>query len=204
MLLKLFSNRIVGQLLNRNHNLYQNRFTLTFQKHLHSKIDSKDNYKLDEKENGLMEVNTIKDLNIEIPKPKKLVQIELLDQDLEEKFVKGSGPGGQKINKCRHCVQLKHIPTGIRVETQRFRELANNRKEARKLLKLKLDQLYNGKESKLEKKYEKKKKNLAQRKARAKKKYQTADTKKENQNVEVIDNDESLPVEVSLPNKKLK
>ncbi|KAI8900324.1 RF-1 domain-containing protein [Globomyces pollinis-pini] len=204
MLLKLFSNRIVGQLLNRNHNLYQNRFTLTFQKHLHSKIDSKDNYKLDEKENGLMEVNTIKDLNIEIPKPKKLVQIELLDQDLEEKFVKGSGPGGQKINKCRHCVQLKHIPTGIRVETQRFRELANNRKEARKLLKLKLDQLYNGKESKLEKKYEKKKKNLAQRKARAKKKYQTTDTKKENQNVELIDSDESLPVEDSLPTKKLK
>jgi protein subunit release factor B len=46
--------------------------------------------------------------------------ILLNEWDLEEKFVKGSGPGGQKINKCRHCVQLKHLPTGIMVEVNRF------------------------------------------------------------------------------------
>lgn len=72
----------------------------------------------------------------------------LNEYDLEEHFVKGSGPGGQKINKCRHRVQLKHLPTGVMVESQRFRELVANRKEARKLLKLKLDQMINGELSK--------------------------------------------------------
>ncbi|XP_060529608.1 mitochondrial translation release factor in rescue [Cylas formicarius] len=33
--------------------------------------------------------------------------------DLKEQFVRGSGPGGQKINKTASCVVLKHIPTGI-------------------------------------------------------------------------------------------
>ncbi|TPX71535.1 hypothetical protein SpCBS45565_g01002 [Spizellomyces sp. 'palustris'] len=70
--------------------------------------------------------------------------IVLNETDLEESFVKGSGPGGQKINKCRHRVQLKHVPTGLMAESQRFRELAANRKEARKLLRLKLDEMING------------------------------------------------------------
>ncbi|KAI8916997.1 RF-1 domain-containing protein [Powellomyces hirtus] len=77
-------------------------------------------------------------------KPAKKIPIVLLEQDIEEAFVKGSGPGGQKINKCRHRVQLRHIPTNIRVESQRFRDLTSNRKEARKLLALKLDELHNG------------------------------------------------------------
>ncbi|KAJ3154921.1 hypothetical protein HDU86_004440 [Geranomyces michiganensis] len=71
------------------------------------------------------------------------IPIVLDELDIEESFVKGSGPGGQKINKCRHRVQLRHIPTNIRVESQRFRDLASNRKEARKLLTLKLDELHN-------------------------------------------------------------
>ncbi|KAJ3270099.1 hypothetical protein HDV01_000540 [Terramyces sp. JEL0728] len=107
----------------------------------------------------------------DLPKERKPIPIVLLDKDLEESFVKGSGPGGQKINKNKSCVQLKHIPTGIAVETQRFRELVNNRKEARKLLALKLDKHFNGKNSKLEIKYEKIKKQLAKKKQRAKAKY---------------------------------
>ncbi|KAI8824987.1 RF-1 domain-containing protein [Fimicolochytrium jonesii] len=80
--------------------------------------------------------------------PRTRKEIVLLEQDLEEEFVKGSGPGGQKINKCRHRVQLKHIPTGLRVESQRFRDLTGNRKEARKLMTLKLDEHFNGELSK--------------------------------------------------------
>lgn len=85
------------------------------------------------------------------------IKITLKESELEESFVKGSGPGGQKINKNRSNVidkqvnkkvQLLHIPTGIRVETQRFRELFRNRVEARKLLTGKLDDFYNGKNSK--------------------------------------------------------
>ncbi|KAJ3143197.1 hypothetical protein HK101_003167 [Irineochytrium annulatum] len=94
------------------------------------------------------------------------VTIVLRDQDLEEKYVKGSGPGGQKINKRANCVQLVHIPTGVRAESQRFRDLTSNRKEARKLLTLKLDDLFNGSLSKRgvkQAKEQKRKKKQAQR-----------------------------------------
>jgi protein subunit release factor A len=76
--------------------------------------------------------------------PKTRVPIVLLESDLEERFIKGGGAGGQKINKTASAVQLVHLPTGLRVETQRFRGLADNRKEARKLLRQRLDVLRNG------------------------------------------------------------
>ena len=44
------------------------------------------------------------------------IEIELKEQDLVESFIKGSRNGGQKINTTSNCVDLKHIPTGIRVQ----------------------------------------------------------------------------------------
>ncbi|KAL4076967.1 hypothetical protein V8B97DRAFT_1359052 [Scleroderma yunnanense] len=38
---------------------------------------------------------------------------ELREEDLGETFVRGSGPGGQSINKTKNNVQLLHKPTGI-------------------------------------------------------------------------------------------
>lgn len=46
-------------------------------------------------------------------------KIVLKDEDLIETFVKGSGPGGQCINKRSSCVDLRHIPTGIRVQVKK-------------------------------------------------------------------------------------
>ena len=37
---------------------------------------------------------------------------QLDEHQLEERFVRGSGPGGQSVNKTANCVSLKHIPTG--------------------------------------------------------------------------------------------
>lgn len=34
------------------------------------------------------------------------------DDDIEEQFVKGSGPGGQSVNKTVNCVVLRHKLTG--------------------------------------------------------------------------------------------
>jgi peptide chain release factor len=48
-------------------------------------------------------------------------------KDIEEKFVRGGGHGGQKINKSANTVQLKHIPTGTIVKYQHHRELSMNR-----------------------------------------------------------------------------
>ncbi|KAJ4302247.1 hypothetical protein N0V88_002384 [Collariella sp. IMI 366227] len=69
------------------------------------------------------------------------------ESDIEESFLKGSGPGGQKINKTSSAVQLKHIPTGVVVKSQATRSRTQNRKIARDLLALKLDEMANGAQS---------------------------------------------------------
>ncbi|KAG2157405.1 RF-1 domain-containing protein [Suillus clintonianus] len=59
---------------------------------------------------------------------------ELREGDIEESFVRGSGPGGQSINKTQNNVQLLHKPTGFRVACQETRSLQTNRMLARRLL----------------------------------------------------------------------
>lgn len=103
--------------------------------------------------------------------PKKPANIVILESDLEEKFVRGSGPGGQSINKTQNRVQLFHKPTGISVSCQEQRDLTTNRKIARKNLKDKIDLLVNGNESKLSKRMERIRKRKSNAKKRAKKKY---------------------------------
>jgi protein subunit release factor B len=65
----------------------------------------------------------------------------LLDSDLIENFLKGSGPGGQKINKTSSAVQLKHIPTGIVVKYQDTRSREVNRKMARRILQDRIEEM---------------------------------------------------------------
>ncbi|KAH9923946.1 RF-1 domain-containing protein, partial [Epithele typhae] len=74
---------------------------------------------------------------------KQRVIPELKEADLEESFVRGSGPGGQSVNKTENNVQLLHKPTGLRVSCQQTRSLLENRKIGRKILLNKLDALYN-------------------------------------------------------------
>ncbi|VUC36853.1 unnamed protein product [Clonostachys rosea] len=69
------------------------------------------------------------------------------DSEIEESYLKGSGPGGQKINKTNSAVQLKHIPTGIVVKSQATRSRDQNRKQAREILAQKIDDLLNGDQS---------------------------------------------------------
>ncbi|ETR99992.1 hypothetical protein M419DRAFT_44764, partial [Trichoderma reesei RUT C-30] len=66
------------------------------------------------------------------------------DSEIEESYLKGSGPGGQKINKTNSAVQLKHIPTGIVVKSQATRSRSQNRKLAREILAQRIDELTNG------------------------------------------------------------
>lgn len=74
---------------------------------------------------------------------KQRVIPELREEDLDETFVRGSGPGGQSINKTENNVQLLHKPTGIRVSCQESRSLALNRRLARRLMVGKLDKVMN-------------------------------------------------------------
>ena len=101
--------------------------------------------------------------------------ITILDADIIEKFVRGSGPGGQSVNKTRNNVQLTHIPSGIHVHCQETRDLHQNRAIARKILLNKLELIALGQDSKLGKKIQRKQKRKYNAARRAKKKYGQAD-----------------------------
>ncbi|ODN02884.1 putative peptide chain release factor C12orf65, mitochondrial [Orchesella cincta] len=71
----------------------------------------------------------------------------LNEDDLEEWFIKGSGPGGSNVNKRTNCCSLRHKPTGIILKCHLARELNQNRKLARQMMIEKLDEHFNGDES---------------------------------------------------------
>ena len=86
--------------------------------------------------------------NVSFAKQKELIQrmerLGVHEGDIEEKFIRASGPGGQKINKTSVCVFLKHKPTGITVKCQKDRSQSRNRFFARRLLLDKIERRQKG------------------------------------------------------------
>ena len=64
----------------------------------------------------------------------RMAALGVKEADLLEKFVRGSGSGGQKINKTSNCVFLKHLPTDVCVKCQMDRSREMNRFLARREL----------------------------------------------------------------------
>lgn len=62
----------------------------------------------------------------------RMAGLGIRDADLVERFVLGSGSGGQKVNKTSSCVYLRHVPSGIEVKCQRERSRELNRYLARR------------------------------------------------------------------------
>ena len=62
---------------------------------------------------------------------KRLKALAVNHKDIEEKFIYGQGKGGQKQNKTQNTVQLKHIPTGLVITCQAYRERERNRYRAK-------------------------------------------------------------------------
>jgi protein subunit release factor B len=60
----------------------------------------------------------------------RLAALGVQVSDIEEKFIRGSGPGGQKINKTSSTVWIRHSLTGIEVRCQAERSQAANRERA--------------------------------------------------------------------------
>ncbi len=109
--------------------------------------------------------------------PKKIKALEdrfaalgINESDIEEKFVRAQGRGGQKLNKTSSCCWLKHLPSGIEIKCQQERSQAMNRFLARRQLADKLDELSGGKPSARQAKADKIRKQKARRSRRTKSK----------------------------------
>ena len=77
----------------------------------------------------------------------QLKKLGVKEADLTERFILGSGSGGQKVNKTASCVQLRHAPSGIELKCQRSRSREMNRFLARRELCARLDEKLRGEES---------------------------------------------------------
>jgi protein subunit release factor B len=79
-------------------------------------------------------------LDFDVSSPKRLQlagrmqRLGIRESDLVEAFIRGSGPGGQKINKTSSAVYLRHRPSGIEIRCQRERSQSLNRFLARREL----------------------------------------------------------------------
>ncbi|HAR64493.1 MAG: peptide chain release factor-like protein [Candidatus Margulisiibacteriota bacterium] len=98
----------------------------------------------------------------------RMESLGILEKDIIEKFILGSGKGGQKINKTASCVYLKHLLSGIEIKSQGDRSRALNRFFARRQLCDRVEELLLGKESERIQTFEKIKRQKRRRSRRSK------------------------------------
>ena len=99
-----------------------------------------------------------------------LESLGIKEEDLIEKFILGSGRGGQNLQKTSSCVYLKHIPTGIEVKCQQDRSREINRVLARRMLCEKVQSQILGEKTARQQEIEKKRRQKRTRSRKQKKK----------------------------------
>ena len=72
---------------------------------------------------------------------KKMEELGIAENDIEEQFIRSSGKGGQHVNKTSTCVYLRHRPTGIEIKCMEDRSQSVNRFLARRQLAEAIEQL---------------------------------------------------------------
>jgi protein subunit release factor B len=65
---------------------------------------------------------------------RRLAELGVSPEDLEERFSRAGGPGGQHVNKTATAVQLKHVESGLTVRADNERSQIRNRIAAREQL----------------------------------------------------------------------
>ena len=100
----------------------------------------------------------------------RMARLGIREEDLEETFVRSSGPGGQHVNKTATAVALTHRPSGVTVRCQKTRSQAMNRFYARRILLDKIERQRLGEQSAEQQRIEKirRQKRRRSRRARAK------------------------------------
>ena len=101
---------------------------------------------------------------------KKMEALDIKEGDIAEKFIRGSGKGGQKINKTDSCVYIKHIPTEIEIKCQETRSQDKNRYYARQRLVERIEVLVLKEKSKKQKANDKIRQQKKRRSRRSKQK----------------------------------
>src|SRR5215470_4971585 len=94
-----------------------------------------------DEESGLFLSRSFMEPEKEIQLAQRMARLGVREVDLEEKFVRSGGPGGQNVNKTATCVMLLHRPSGVAVKCQTTRQQGMNRLLARQLLLDKIDRL---------------------------------------------------------------
>ncbi|MFZ1038029.1 MAG: peptide chain release factor-like protein [Smithella sp.] len=112
----------------------------------------------------------------------RMLELGVAPDEIEESFIRSSGPGGQKVNKSSSCVYLVHLPTGLSVKCQRERSQSLNRFLARRILLDKIERQQKGfiaeekekrekiRRQKRKRSHRAKEKNLAEKRQQAQKK----------------------------------
>ena len=85
----------------------------------------------------------------------RMAALGIAESDLQEWFIRGGGPGGQKTNKTSSTVCLRHKPTGLEVRCAQERSQSLNRFLARRDLCDKIAAKIHGEKSKKEQEREK-------------------------------------------------
>ncbi len=101
---------------------------------------------------------------------KRMDSLGVREVDIDEKFIRASKKGGQKVNKTSVCVYLKHRPTKIEVKCQKERSQNLNRFLARRILVDKIESLVLGKQAKKSQEVEKIRRQKRRRSRKAKEK----------------------------------
>lgn len=76
-----------------------------------------------------------------LPIKEKANYKKLEDKDLKIDTMKGSGPGGQHLQKTESCIRATHIPTGLNVRVN-GRDQHSNKREALEILTVKVNEYY--------------------------------------------------------------
>ena len=98
----------------------------------------------------------------------RMAALALREADLEERFVRAGGHGGQNVNKVATCVVLRHVPSGVAVKCQAARTQGMNRFLARRMLCERLEERAAGTASRARQEAERVRRQKRRRSRRAK------------------------------------